>query len=332
MNQRPLLVVVAVLLGFIAWGGWNLMRRSSSGPTEVTPPKWEPVAASADELRSALPSWAEALPETALDPVSGLPTPVRDPRTGLVYVLVPAGETVIGDSFAAGYSNELARYEDPPSTEFLTTRFDEAFYLGREEVSFGQWKRYLAVQDPPLSLAPEAEQRLSAYPDDRPMILVTRLEAASFAAWAGGRLPSELEWEYASKGDAPKLRFPWGSNLDCGDARLQVDLEEIIGDDEAGLLARALLPCGTSERDRSWCGARDLAGNAAEWIAVPWRLQVGRSTLEDAERPDLFAKYGAVVRGGSWASPVGAGRCTQRDRLRDGERYDFVGFRVMRKP
>ncbi|MBK9386418.1 MAG: formylglycine-generating enzyme family protein [Planctomycetes bacterium] len=331
MIQRPLLVVVVVLLGFIAWGGWSLSRRSASGPVDVAPPRWQSVSASAEELRSALPSWAELLSDSALDPESGLPTPVRDPRTELVYVLVPAGETVIGDVSFSGYSNELARFEDPPSDDFAKTRFAKAFYIGREEVSFGQWKRYLAAQQPPLELDPEAARRLAAYPDDRPMILVTRLEAASFARWAGGRLPSELEWEYAAKGTEAKLRFPWGSSFECGDARLQVDLEEIVGDEE-GLLARATLPCGSSQRDRSWCGVRDLAGNAAEWVAVPWRLQVGRSTLEDAEREDLFATRGAVVRGGSWASSVGAGRCTQRDRLMDGGRYDFVGFRVMRMP
>lgn len=330
MTNRPFVIVVTLLVAFIAWGGWMLLRPPAPPPEEVVPPRWSPVEAAADELRRALPSWAEVLPETQLDPASELPTPVRDPRTGILYALVPAGETTIGDIANAGYVNELAPAGISNESRWRITRFEKPYYLGREEVSFAQWKRFLAAQEPPRGLDPAVEERLGALPDDRPMVLVSREEALQFARWAGGRLPTEAEWEYAAKGDAARLRFPWGASWDAGDARLAVDIESILGGDEAGFLARALAPCGASQQDRSWCGVRDLAGNAAEWVIVPWRAQVGRTTLEDAEREELFLR-GAVVRGGSWASPVGAGRCTQRDRVRDGSRLDFVGFRVLRE-
>lgn len=84
---------------------------------------------------------------------------------------------------------------------------------------------------------------------DAPVVWVSPHDAAAYARWAGGRLPTDEEWQFIAAG--PELRrWPWGSELDAGRCN----------HDGSGLCGVADHPDGAS-----WCGCRDLSGNAWEW-------------------------------------------------------------------
>jgi len=135
-----------------------------------------------------------------------------------------------------------------------------SFLLGRHEVTWGQFRRFA---DASGAAVPEA--KLPGGPlatDDEPVFNVTWAEAAAYARWAGGRLPSDAEWQHAygpADGSRP-------ANLAGADA------------------FPFLAPAGSFPTARSLAGCLDMDGNVWEW------------TL------DAAAGSGArVIRGGGWA-------------------------------
>jgi formylglycine-generating enzyme len=101
---------------------------------------------------------------------------------------------------------------------------------------------------------------------DHPVVHVSWLDARAFCRWAGGRLPSETEWEYAARGGLERRRYPWGDELTPGgEHRMNVFQgrfpEEDTGDDGFVGTApvRAFTPNGY--------GLYNSTGNVWEWTA-----------------------------------------------------------------
>jgi formylglycine-generating enzyme required for sulfatase activity len=165
----------------------------------------------------------------------------------------------------------------------------------------------------------------------KPITQVTWTAAHRYCAAQGRRLPTEAEWEYASRG-AGRDRFPWGDDEPRCDG---VVYARWPGQACAGW-ANGAAPVGAAPQDRSPQGVLDLAGNVAEWVEDTFRLRyaacpapcrdpLARDNAADDGDPDAH-----VVRGGSFFRAAEACRSAGRSRRRDREVRGDIGFRCAR--
>jgi formylglycine-generating enzyme required for sulfatase activity len=180
-------------------GGVPFSRLESSRTVESSPPLRYDAAA-------FLASWADAEgPEK--DPGTGLPTRIRRRADGAVMALVPPGEFTMGDTRGDGSRHER------PSRRVRVTR---PFYFDIHEVTWKQYSAYVTSASAMEPVAPPWGRK-----DDEPVVNVPWHHAEAFARWAGGRLPTEVEWEYAAKGGDENRVYPWGNEYRAGCANDQ---------------------------------------------------------------------------------------------------------------
>lgn len=130
-----------------------------------------------------------------------------------------------------------------------------------------------------------------------PVERVTWVEANSYAKWRGKRLPTEAEWEKASRGTDGRI-WPWGNEF----------LETMANVwDSAKPLNRMTLPNGSTPGNLSPYGCVDMVGNVEEWVEdlslpYPGSLASSASLGSDCR----------VLRGGSWFYTNELTRCSFR--------------------
>ncbi|KRE13059.1 hypothetical protein ASE66_21615 [Bosea sp. Root483D1] len=223
--------------------------------------------------------------------------------------LIPAG------SFEMG-SNEMFEFEKPVHAVAIA----RPFYLGTDEVTFAQWDACVA------------EGGCSHRPGDRnlgrgkrPVTDIHWNDANAYAVWLSYktgrkyRLPTEAEWEYAARGGTATA-YPWGNSVDK-------EMANCIG-------------CNTQPRRQASevgqfppnrFGLRDMAGNAAEWVADCWSENY-RSAPRDGS---AYAPAGCrerVLRGGSFNNDPRYLRSAARFKYESDVRFYTNGFRVAREP
>jgi len=110
------------------------------------------------------------------------------PKDSSEMVLIPAGSFEMGDHINGRYPDELPVHEVELGT----------FYMDAHQVTVGQFKKFVAASGYGCG---DWENVAEYSPtDEHPMIDVNWHDVSAYAVWAGKRLPTEAEWEYAARG------------------------------------------------------------------------------------------------------------------------------------
>jgi len=217
-----------------------------------------------------------------------------DPKDGMEMVYIPTGEFLQGlsDAQARAWTKELRdtdAWDAPKAAQPQRRVFLDAYWIGRYEVTVGQYRRFREATGRKMPKGPEWGWR------DADPIVGLWADADAYTRWAGKRLPTEAEWEKAARGGDGRT-YPWGFHWDPGRC---VNSSQSPRDRPT--------PVGECAADRSPYGCQDMAGNVQEWCADWFRGDYyKRARVRNPKGPAQSGGQGPtlyfhVERGGSYA-------------------------------
>jgi formylglycine-generating enzyme required for sulfatase activity len=234
---------------------------------------------------------------------------------GLDYVRIPAGSFNMGcvEGDPDCYPREKPAHE---------VTISAPFWLGRTEVPVEAFERYLAASGGSMPAEP-GSGAMPGYNDgwrnkDHPMVKVSWGEAQDYCAWAGGRLPTEAEWEYAARGGVADAIYPWGDERSHEEANYW----------RSGGRDQWKYTAPVASFSSNGFGLYDMAGNVYEWTA-DWydERYYGRSPGIDPQGP--LEGRRRVARGGGGFLNWKVLRTSARLSADPGIRNVGVGFRCL---
>jgi formylglycine-generating enzyme required for sulfatase activity len=241
------------------------------------------------------------------------------------FVYVPAGSFMMGSPAGEGASDEHPQHE-------VTL---DAYWISQTEVTNAQYRAFIEdggydqQDDWTISgwdwrasnnvTQPACWTGQQWNGDDYPVVCVSWYEAVVYTAWLSQttgltvRLPTEAEWERATRGDDGRL-YPWGDEAPTDQL---LNYNSNLG----RTTAVGSYPAGISPY-----GAFDLAGNVWEWTSSQY-LDYPYDRNDGREDPTGDARR--VVRSSSWGSYQFVVRAAYRRRDVPDGGDSFLGFRVV---
>ena len=256
-------------------------------PTDELPPAAEAIDADAAEVEAAEVEAAEVdveeiSAEEALDEepaeaeaVQGQDTRAKD---GAVMTLIPGG------TFSMGAAN--GAIDERPVHEVTLS----PYWIDLYEITNSQYALCVAEESCTEPRETKSFRQTSYYGnpefDNHPVIYVDWNQAAEYCEWAGGRLPTEAEWEYAAKGPDGYV-YPWGNSFEA---------EKV---NYSGSGTYDTVAVDANPQDVSPFGVFNMGGNVTEWVFDRYQENWYSVTNQPADPTGPENGKYHVLRGGS---------------------------------
>jgi sulfatase modifying factor 1 len=146
---------------------------------------------------------------------------------------------------------------------------------------------------------PEGQDSSLTGREQHPVTHVSWNDATAFAQWAGGRLPTEAEWEHAARGGLADPMFPWGDQEpnDTDFTPCNIWQGSFPGTNTAADGYRWTAPVRSFEPNGY--GLYNMSGNTWEWTADRWRVRSLKKTSRERNASALATEQ-RVMKGGSF--------------------------------
>jgi len=303
-----------------------------------TPSPTPAVTATPTPAVTATPTPAATAEPTATPtpPTQPVITVTLGPAVQLRLIRIPAGSFQMGSPDA-----ERSRGSDEGPVHTVT--IGGAFYMSEHEVTQKQWMTVMTSWP-----GPEAPSNAYGLGDDYPAYLVSWTDCQGFITNVNSgvettgqlapnfRLPTEAEWEYASRAGT-ETRFFFGDSLAADDGNTNGPTEGLPGNRSDYMWFGANnSPNGSKQigaKQPNQFGLYNMSGNVAEWCQDVYHSDYTGAPM-DGSAWELPTGDHRVARGGSWDSTAAACRSAARggETHAPNERNARIGFRVVWAP
>ncbi len=244
-------------------------------------------------------------------------TTTTNATDGATLVWVPTGPFQMGSPASVGYPQE--------SPARVVTQ--DGFWIGQYEVTVAQYQAFCTATHRTLPAAPAWGWDDTTHP----MVNVSWDDAAAYAVWVGGALPTEAQWEKAARGTDGR-NYPWGGRATAADITNGWDPSCCANLSNSAPLPMSGMqdgpwPVGTFVQGVSPYGAWDMAGNVWEWCR-DWYAPGYDPTATTNPTGPTTGSY-RVLHGGSWNDIAVSCRCAFRYFLAPTDAGNYAGFRYV---
>jgi formylglycine-generating enzyme required for sulfatase activity len=223
----------------------------------------------------------------------------QNPKDGLKYIWIPPGTFQMGCS--PGDSD--CGFDEKPAHPVTLSK---GFWIGQTEVTVGAYKRF--AHQTGRGMPPQLSINKGWANEAMPIVNISWNDAQVYCKWAGGRLPTEAEWEYAARGGNTAARYG--------------PLDEVAWyGNNSGHQLHAV-----GQKRANGLGLFDTLGNVWEWVN-DWYDQNYYKNSPAQDPPGPTSGQYRVLRGASWDFDPRGVRVSGRGRLAPGDGGTNVGVR-----